>query len=697
MPPRSGHRIVLWLAAAAINFLPAESSARPDDSTRIPGWGIDACLSCHIEWDELPGYIDLLKSSQIVWLRERGFGLTFKPEERPDWAVDPWDTSHRRAWREIQSAGFRVVAFAGLPEPVPVEYADNQLPEDLRKVYEQSFLLGHVTLDEVDAFEMVGEPDAHYCKDLPERVAAFQKATYLGIKDGARAAQVGDPVQPWTTPSPVPLDRLSHLRKSKASASQLPIVLSGGLAFPPGNWLDVAAENGIYEYTDAVNFHHYGFASDLAPSIRAHRAFGAQWSGRGELPVWITEAGLNNIPPNGWHDPTARRLQAEYLIACAEAALAEDVVVFMPFILTHRNDPFAMTERADRTFPAWDAYRAFTHSHRIDPALPLIRPPENPSRIVLQWMPDPERSIPFKVGGTYWFKDNSGMTGTLWVYNFDSRESEVVVDRDDAPGVLVDGDAGQTQWSLRVPAGDRRGLSISIPYPETGYHRQTLRFSAKPALEESTASVTRLVFRAGLRPADALPHKRMVIPFEETTSDSGSPSFSYISANVEPARETVVSRVWTGLNGVRVIANAEAGFIECIAREDHPGPLHPPMLVSRVSGLPGSLERGAIRLTVEDATGRSIGTRVDLIDDAGQRFTIIENLGRLRTEPPSSTVWLAYSDFHPWVFGHTVTGSRLDPSRVREVQLRFYGLNSDQPTELSVNIESIEFSKDGTE
>ncbi|MFY8216009.1 MAG: hypothetical protein ACOVMP_05345, partial [Chthoniobacterales bacterium] len=375
-------------------------------------------------------------------------------------------------------------------------------------------------------------------------------------------------------------------------------------------------------------------------------------------------------------------------IACAEAALAENVVVFMPFILAHRNDPFAMTERADRTFPTWDAFSAFTHSHRIDPTLPLIRPPENPSRIVLQWMPDPERSIPFKVGGTYWFKDHSEMRGTLWVYNFDAREREVVVDRDDAPGVLVDGDAGKTQWSLRIRAGDRRGLSLVIPYPKTGYHRQTIRFSA------NAASATRLVFRVGLRPTEALPHERMVIPFEEARSDASGAAFSYISANVEPPKATVGSRVWTGLNGVRAIAEvgdgSDDGQIACVASEDHPGPLHPPILVARVDGLPGSLDCGAIHLTVRDDAGQSIGTRVDLIDDAGQRFTIIENLGRLRDEPPSPEVWLAYADFHPWVFGHTVTGSRLDPSRVREVQLRFYGLNQN-PRTLSISIESVEF------
>jgi len=699
--PPSGSlcRIVGGLAVAALVFLPKGSSIASGKSERLPGWGIDACLSCHIDWGEVPGYIELLKSSQIVWLRERGFGQTSTPEELPEWAVDPWDTHHRRVWREARSAGFRVVAFAGTPEPVPVEHPSNQLPEDLRKVYRQSYLLGHLTLGEVDAFELVGEPDAHYCKDLPDRVAAFQKAAYLGIKDGALAAHLGDARAPETTPSLVPLDRLSHPRQKRASTFESPIILSGGLAFPPGNWLDLAAENGIYEYTDAVNFHHYGFASDLAPAIRAHREFGAKWSGRGELPVWITEAGLNNIPPNGWHDPTARRLQAEYLITCAEAALAENVVVFMPFILAHRNDPFAMTERADRTFPAWDAYQAFTHSHRIDPALPLIRPPENPSRVVLQWMPAPERSIPFKVGGTYWFKGESEMTGTLWIYNFDANESEIIVRRDDSNTLLVNGKAEKTEWTVRVPAGDRRGLSLVIPYPETGHQRQTMRFSASVADDSAHTSTARLVFRAGLRPTEALPHKHLVIPFEQNAADLETPELSYISGNVERPKVIELSTVWTGLNGVRAIKavgeTSDPAQITCTGSEDHPGPLHPPMLVARVNGLPGSIDLGAIRLTVRDTNGLTIGTRVDLIDDAGQRFTIIENLGRLRDEPPSPDVWLAYADFHPWVFGHTVAGARFDPNRVREVQLRFYGLNQ-HPRSLSISIESIEFLESNT-
>jgi len=664
---------------------------------REPGWGIDACLSCHVDRSEVPGFIQLLRQSKIAWLRERGPGVAAKDQPRPDWMVDKWDNPRRRVWRDLKAAGFRVVAFAGSLKALPVEQPGNQLSEDLRGVYSEAKRLGAVTLGEVDAFEMVGEPDAHYCKDLPDRVAAYQKAVYLGIKEGARQALRNRPDSSGESSGITALSSIAHQYPSDPLDARLPIVLSGGLAFPPGNWLDLAVENGIYEFTDAVNFHHYGFADDLQPAIQAHREFGAQWSGRGELPVWITETGLNNIPPGQWDNTEARQAQARYIVDCAAAAHRENIPVFMPFILAHKADPFSMTEGSDRVFPAWEAYRDFTIQNPIARDLPLIDPPAHPPRTIMQWMPDNETCVPFKVGGTYWFKNKSPMLGTLWVYNFSERIADIRIRRDDAPGVQINGRSGVDEWTLRVPAGDRRGLAVEIDYPIDATTRQTLRFSALSASETRVGAVraARVVFRVGTRPDDSMPQAVLPTQFEPPSRTRLPDGFSYVSAQVEPPMITSQKGAWIGLNGVQIPRkpiSPQEDKLKCLAAEIFPGPLHPPMLVSQVNGLSGKLDQSMIRLTVKDGDGNSIGTRIDLIDDAGQRFTIIENLGRLRDEPPASTVWLAYADFHPWVFGTTVPGSRFAPERVREVQLRFYGLGP-QPRLLEVEFDVVEFLK----
>lgn len=669
-------------AGISLLFAADFPAAAANDEPRQAGWGIDACLSCHVDYAEVPGYIELLRTSAIQWLRERGPGTQVVGD---DWKpIDQWDTPRRRVWRDLKAEGFRVVAFAGFLGDRPSAQAGDQLPPDLRDVYNEGRLLGAQTLGEVDAFELVGEPDAHYCRDLPERVAAYQKAMYLGIKDGAREA-----LAEGTTGRAV---AMYPTNRHVFSDPRLPIVLSGALAFPPGNWLDLAVENGIYEFTDAVNFHHYGFAEDLAPAIRAHRQFGARWSGRGELPVWITEIGLNNVPPENWDHAASRQAQAQYIVNCARTALAENIAVFMPFILAHRGDPFAMTRGAHHLFPAWEEYRDFTREHPVDTMLRLILPPPNPTRVVLQWMPDNATCIPFKVGGTYWFNPIGPIRGTLWVYNFGDTMANITVRRHGDAPMIINGNTGKDVWTIQVPATGRSGLAIEIPENNTGaYQQSTFRFSARSSREHRSGATpaSRLVFRAGTRPSEALAHNILPIQFGRLTGSSEE--FSYISEAIAPPMSIANVEEWTGLNGVRAAdVFSEEGKIYIRASEQFPGPLHPPMLVRKVDGLPGDLTRGFLRLTVKDADGGSIGTRVDLVDDAGQRFTIIENLGRLRDEPPASTVWLAYSDFHPWVFGKTTPGARFDPAKVREVQLRFYGL-SQEPRDLIVALETVEF------
>ena len=51
-----------------------------------------------------------------------------------------------------------------------------------------------------------------------------------------------------------------------------PVVLMGALALHPGPWWERAVANGLLDYTDAYNFHFYGYAADLTSVIDAHRS-----------------------------------------------------------------------------------------------------------------------------------------------------------------------------------------------------------------------------------------------------------------------------------------------------------------------------------------------------------------------------------------------------------------------------------------
>lgn len=671
------------------NFL-ASAIAEQDSlpQPRQPGWGIDAVLSSHVQPEKVDGYIDLLRQARIEWIRERGPGSLDS-----DPAI-PLDTYRRQVWRKLKAANFRVVAFSGALRSIPVNQKGNQLPENLLDVYAASYELGFHTLGEVDAFEMVGEPDAKYCRDLPDRVVAIQKATYLGIKDGAADAVLKGPD---SNAQSLDLENQQSSPATRRSAAlkdaRIPLVLSGALAFPPGNWLDLAAANGIYEFSDAVNFHHYGFASDMVASIRAHREFAAQWSGRGELPVWITEAGLNNIRPDAWHDPKDRRIQAEYLMTCAKAAIEENVVVFMPFVLAHERDPFAMTESATQTFPSWKEYQALTKRESLNAQMPLAKIPQNPSRVILQWIPDNTTCRPYKPGGIYWFKEDQPIRGTLWVYYFGDQAADFLIQQAGGPDLITTAEAaGERTWRIQVPAGGRTGVPLTLPQHEgANYRRDTYQFQAVEANASgplsSTLALTKLEFRTGTAPSDSLPNRRLPIPFS-----SQAPGF-YISSETGAPVITGAKDPWVGWNGVRFPDErneSETNPLSCLVKVDRPGPMHPPMLAASVNGLPGALERGFLKLTAIDAVGRPTMARVDLIDRNGQRFSVVENLGRPRDDLGDPDIFLAYADFHPWVFGTTVPGARFDPGEIREIQIRFYAGHGGSHL-LNVQLEALEY------
>ncbi len=268
----------------------------------VGDWGIDACLTAHVDAAQHPPYLSLLGSSGVRILRERG------------------PNSHLSV---LKGAGHRDVAFASLPNQPKTEQAGNSLPEDLLAVFEGGCLLAQQYPDQVDAWEMIGEPDVGYCTDLPERVVAFQKAMYLGIKAAAAPRVFRDPVfvsgtgetegggrragksekRKAESGNRMAEDGMSEKRKAKSEnggsegvgrfdppGSHEPgygkpepasdsgdsfrapgaLVLMGALALPPGPWLRRAVANGLLEYTDAYNFHFYGDAQDLTGVIGAH-------------------------------------------------------------------------------------------------------------------------------------------------------------------------------------------------------------------------------------------------------------------------------------------------------------------------------------------------------------------------------------------------------------------------------------------
>ncbi len=608
------------------------------------GWGVDAYLTGHARTEEVPEYLRLLEKSGVRWLRERGLGNRIRPGSL--------DTDYRQTWRAEKKAGFSVVAFASSFEPIPVLDPVNQLPEDLRLVFRESSRLAEQTNREVDAWEMVGEPEVGYCRDLPDRVAAFQKAMYLGIKAGAR--RLGEPA---------------------------PGVMMGGLALMPGPWLEAAARNGFYDYTDTINIHHYGFARDFGDAIAAHRAVAERWSPERKLPMWVTEAGYNNLPFGDQADERGRREQADFIEACAEESLRAGVAVFMPFILVHTGDPYALTETARQTYPAWDRYAELTRRAKLGSGIPAFASRIAPNPIVLQWLPDVGASLPSKNSRAYWFRRDGGgwmpMRGKIHVYNFGVKPAWVRV-RSEAlsSAIRLEFPGRQPGGRLKVPARGRVTLPVIFRMGESGFARRECEMSAET---EGSSAPSGLYFTVETPPDPRLAASAGPIRFaaespRKFAAISGDDSF-VVTSRMGP---------WVGINGVDVQESEGSRMFFGIESAGET-PMNPPMAIAALpEGLPPASE-GALRLSVMGGE-----VRVDLIDEDGQRFTIGEDLGRTRGFDPGGARVLRYRDFYRWVFGRGHRGATLDPARVREMQLRFHP--DEAMTSIDVQLDALNFS-----
>jgi hypothetical protein len=618
---------------------------------RIDGWGIDACITRHVSDAEFPAYVRLLRASGIKVVRERDGGT-----RDPDGSYERDIRPQCRAYHE---AGFFVVAFASLPQPVKRDQAGDALPENLLAVYDQGKRLGHDFAGLVDAWEMVGEPDVGYCTDLPERTVAYQKALYLGVKAGARGAGAAPP-----------------------------LVLMGALALPPGPWLERATKNGLLDYTDAYNFHFYGYAEELTDVIQAHRAFLAQH--HAALPLWITECGLNAVKPDDFLNAERRKLQADFTVSTAQQALScPDVAVFMPFILVENRDPYALTLASGQPLPAWNAYAQFMRGHPWPPR-PRGHPQADPNPLVIQWMPDNATTLPHKVSGTYRFEGNGPIKGEIFLYNFGDKPVTGKLQITAAPSVRM---AATLPKTITVAAASRVSVPIEFRQAQPGTY---LRENFSAVFIEDHGRKSPLCF--GL---ESMP----------TTGE-----FIETPLGLKPLADALIAEpgakgfrpgdrvgVWTTVNGLRMTCpnaerrsphdqfpttNYEIQTTFSVQRSKfwtpsiENDPLEPTLAAARLDGLPSE---GFLRLRLDRPMGREAKVRLDLIDDRQQRFTIWENFG-VDYYGSKDDVWLNLEDFYIYFWGPCGQNPQFDPARVRELQLRFYFSKPDDPLEVRLSL-----------
>ena len=619
-----GHRRQIWLRLTLATGGISSLSAQP-----APGWGVDACLTRHVSDAEFPAYAQLVESAGVRIVRERDVGL-----RHPDGS---YDRDVRAKFRQLKAGGLMVTAFASLPYPIEISGAGDSLPEDLRAVFQAGQVLRQDFRGLVDAWEMTGEPDVGYCRDLPDRLAAYQKALYLGLKSGGEGGG--------------------------------PAVVMGALALPPGPWLERAARNGLLDYTDAYNFHFYGQAADLAGVIRAHRKFAEAHGGAG-LPLWITECGMKAVAPGDWGNADRRRRQTDFTVATARAALAGGAAVFMPFILVEHGDPYALTLAADQPLPAWRAYASLIAATPWPKrALTRVEPRINP--VVLQWLPDNRTTIPYKVSGTYRFRDRRPIHGMVRIYNFGSKPMRGTLSTM-TPGQVLSTFPVRQEVELR--AGEMRELPGEFAPAAPGYFQAG--WSAEFVGEDGSRSL--LAF--GLEP------EPVVADFVLTPLALRQPLAEPLrNLPYDDYRFSASAAPWQGINGVKIEATSGGGArfrVTELSGDPVGDPLYPPMAAALVDGLPTA---GFLLVKPDRPLTAETSVRLDLIDVDGQRFTIWENFGQSYFAP-QRILWLNLNDFHVYFWGRCSPTPSFAPAKIRELELRFYCAHAGDDIGLSFSL-----------
>jgi len=683
------------------------------DQPLRPGWGIDARLGI---WgkEELPEWLRMLATANLRYIRERFTQASSKAS---------WRDGMIATWRRMRDAGYGILGWAEPPPGLsPTEFRD-QLPDDLMAVYEWGRFLGWSLRDVITIWELPNEPDTMYFRDLPDRTVAYCKALYLGLADGqaegrepmrsgdrlprCRQSRAESRGRRWAVPTAgTEIERReteAHSTRRQPATSKALVprpsslvppkqgVLMPALGFSPGPWLRRAAENGIYDYTDGLNVHFYGHARDFRGALRLHERFAEQW--RSGLPTWVTEAGINSTPPYDLDEERGREIQKEFTLETARVALEEGVAVFMPFVLVWpKEEWFAFAHAPDAPYPVWEAYAKFTREHSL-PEQAVLTPPEDPSRIVLQWLPDYTDCIPHKVSGSYWVAPgrHTSLGGELRVYNFSDEavsgtvRGMVGVSEDgiskggerrteDSVTVELRFENGTGQVPVEVPAKGMVALPVRLEVPVGGYLRAPVRFEWDER--------SRVVSAVETRPTEELLPERELLAGTAPREDD----FQWIW-EPEPFEVTDVGEFWTALNGVKIVKEGKglsrttSFYIERPSRD----PRLPPMAVAKVNGLP-ALKNGFLRVRFPRTLHREGNVRVDLIDDKGQRFTVAEEFGKNRFRVDPTETWLSYEDFNLYAWGRITENPTFRPEDIREIQLRFFP--SVLPAKIGVALEA---------
>ncbi|ACB76719.1 hypothetical protein [Opitutus terrae] len=267
-------------------------------------------------------------------------------EDRGRWAVgNPW-TAAKRAWAVHQERralgrlcelGFHsvpLVSWANSHWTNGVRpRAGRRTPLDLREAFERARRQAGAYGDVVAALEFDNEPDLMFVAENPETYTAFLKACYLGVRESGRT-----PSPSWESLLSLPgfgsIPQVQPGRETRA--------VMAPVGFPPGPFFEAMVANGFWGYTDAFNYHYYGYAEDFSRVYHLFRVVAEEASlpasadatqVRRELPVILTEYGYGGLTGVSAQTVEGRTRQWQWFRDVAAQIREERIAGAMAFYL----------------------------------------------------------------------------------------------------------------------------------------------------------------------------------------------------------------------------------------------------------------------------------------------------------------------------------------------------------------------------
>jgi hypothetical protein len=246
---------------------------------------------------------DIVRLAGIPWVRERFWWNVVQSGAGPiDWKGYP------ELADKIAVQGLHVSqVWHDSPTWLHPKNPGGHVPDDLRDIYTFSKQLSTKFAGKWDVWEIGNEPDLAW-SGIGERFAGYEKAAYLGHKDGNPKA----------------------------------MILPASVGFGAEAFVDQIYECGLGDYCDAFNWHFYGITEQCAWNTEAYLRILKRYNAD-DRPIWISEGGWP-LPPSV--DEPNHELTAENQQVLTRTVVRNVVTAFAAG--TERYFWFCMPERLER-------------------------------------------------------------------------------------------------------------------------------------------------------------------------------------------------------------------------------------------------------------------------------------------------------------------------------------------------------------